>query len=482
MELLDGPIGDLAAAVRDGAADPRELVEAAVRRIETANPAVGAVVTLNPERALAKLAGGHRPTGPLAGLPYLVKDLHAEVDGLPLARGSRLFAGLPPVGTSTLVARLEAAGALVIGRTSTPEFGLNISTEPALYGPTRNPWRRERSAGGSSGGAAAAVAARMVPAAHASDSGGSIRIPAAWCGLIGLKPTRGRNPMGPYRVDDWAGLSHEHAVTRTVADSALLLSVTAGSAPGEPYPCPADLPAGETLTIGVLTEAPGGAPVEPTYVRAVRECAAVLETFGHRLVELPAVDSAARLGPVLGAVAAGHLAAAVDDLERRTGRRAGPGTVEPAVLDLIERGRAAGGLEQVRAALDLRRLAGDLAAALSGVDLVLSPTTARPAPALGELHTDRSAAELFGHIFAISPFVGVFNATGGPALSLPWGLDDAGLPIGLQVAGHPGADRDVLTVASALERTRPDLVTLTVPDPAGDLGHGVPLKVRESAP
>ncbi|MFY1695508.1 amidase [Solwaraspora sp. WMMA2101] len=461
--LLDGSVGDLVAAVLAGEVDPAELVQAAAARIEARDPGVGAVVLLDPDRALRRLRRGRRPAGPLAGLPYLVKDLHAEVDGLPLTRGSRLFAGLPPAGTSTLVARLEAAGALVIGRTSSPEFGLNISTEPVLYGATRNPWDPRRSAGGSSGGAAAAVAAGMVPAAHASDSGGSIRIPAAWCGLIGFKPTRGRNPAGPYRVDDWGGLSHEHAITRTVADSALLLAVTAGPALGEPYGVPADRAHPHPLTVGVLVDTPSGDPVAPAYRRAVDECAAALAALGHRLVPLPAVSAAGRLGPVLGTVIAGHVAAMVDDLARATGRQAGPDTVEPAVLDLIERGRRADAVTQVRATLELRRLAGELAAALAAVDLVLTPTTACPAPRLGELHTDRSAAELFQQIFTISPFVGMFNVTGGPAVSLPWGLDDDAMPVGLQLAGHPGADHTVLGVAADLERRHPDRVRLRRP-------------------
>ncbi|MDG4768096.1 amidase [Solwaraspora sp. WMMD406] len=472
-ELLDGSVRDLAAAVNGGAVDPAEIVRAAAARIEALDPGIGAVVRLDPDRALRRLRAGRRVTGPLAGLPYLVKDLHAEVDGLPLARGSRLFAGLDPAGTSTMVARLEAAGALVIGRTSSPEFGLNITTEPVLYGPTRNPWNRQRSPGGSSGGAAAAVAAGMVPAAHASDSGGSIRIPAAWCGLVGFKPTRGRNPAGPYRVDDWSGLSHEHAITRTVADSALLLSVTSGPAIGEPYPAPADHTRPRPSTIGVLVDTPSGDPVAPAYLLAVRECAAALAALGHRVVPLPAVEAAGRIGPVLGAVIAGHLAATVDDLARTTGRQAGPDTVEPAVLDLIERGRRADATSQVRATLELRRLAGELAGALATVDLVLSPTTARPAPPLGTLHTDRTATELFREIFTISPFVGMFNVTGGPALSLPWGLDDDAMPIGLQLAGHPGCDQLVLEVAAALEEAQPDRVRLRRDGRRGDDGAGV---------
>ncbi|WNV75790.1 amidase [Geodermatophilus sp. DSM 44513] len=466
MQLLDGTVAALAAAVRSGAVDAREVLEAAVRRIEERDGPLNAVVALDPEPALRRLARTGPPSGPLAGLPLLVKDLHAEVAGLPLSRGSRLFAGLPARGTSTLVARLEAAGALVLGRTNTPELGLNATTEPLLHGATVNPWRPGRSAGGSSGGAAAAVAAGMVPAAHATNSGGSTRIPAAWCGLVGLKPSRGRNPMGPFRLDDWAGLSHEHAVTRTVADSALLLSVTAGPAPGEPYALPAvppELGAPPRCRVGLLEEAPAGRPVAPAHVAAVRESAAVLDRLGHAVVPLPAIEAAAEVGPVLGRVVAGHLAAAVDALERQTGRRASPDTLEPAVLDLLQQGRRTTAAELVEAQLQVRRLALVLATAVRGVDVVLSPTTAQPAPALGELHTDRSARELFAEIFRLSPFVGVYNVTGGPGLSLPWGLDRDGLPVGVHLGAAPGADGLVLGLAAQLEAARPDRVLLRSP-------------------
>lgn len=463
MELLDGSVADLAAAVRAGHADAREVVAAACARIEERNPATGAVVALDPGPALARLDRSGPPRGPLAGLPLLVKDLHAELDGLPLSRGSRLCAGLPPLGTSTLVRRLVDAGALVIGRTNSPEFGLNISTEPVLHGPTRNPWDPGRSAGGSSGGAAAAVAAGMVPAAHSSDSGGSTRIPAAWCGLVGLKPSRGRNPMGPFRVDDWSGLSHEHAITRTVADSALILSVTSGPAPGEPYALPAVpaevLPPGR-LRVGVLTDAPGGGGVVADYVAAVHACAEVLAGLGHEVVAVPPLAPAAEVGPVLGRVIAGHLAGAVAEIEARSSRVASAETLEPAVLDLLEQGRAMSAATHVAAVGELRRLAHALAGLTAGLDVVLSPTTAQPAPPLGFLHTERPARELFAEIFRISPFVGVHNVTGGPALSLPWGLDSDGMPIRLQLGAAPGDDAVVLGLAAQLEAARPESVHL----------------------
>lgn len=453
--LLDGDVGGLVTAVRDGSVSAWEVLDAAFTRISERDGEINAVVALAADRAEAVVAAG-LPDGPLHGLPYLVKDLHADVAGLPLSRGSRLFAGTLPVGTSELVRRVEAAGAVVIGRTNSPELGLNVTTEPVLHGPTRNPHDLTRSPGGSSGGAAAAVAAGMVPAAHATDSGGSIRIPAAWCGLVGFKPTRGLNPTGPERYDDWSGLTHEHAVTRTVGDSALLLRVTAGPLGGDPYhvtpsPVLGRPTGGERLTIGLVTAPLDGAAIDGSWRAAAEAAGAALDGLGHRVVPRSLPTVAAEVGPVLAGVISGHLAGTIADLESTTDRRAGAETLEPAVLDLLERGRRASAADLARDIGRLRRLQRDLAALFDGCDLVLTPTTALPAPRLGELHTDRTAAELFADIFVLAPFTAMFNVTGGPALSLPWGRDPDGLPLGVQVAGPPGADAAVLEVAAELE-------------------------------
>ena len=383
--LLDGSIDGLVGAVRSGAVTAGEVLDAAVRRIEDRDPVLNAVVLLAVDRAQARIAAG-LPSGPLTGLPYLVKDLHADVDGLPLARGSRLFADLPPIGTSELVRRVEAAGAVVLGRTNTPELGLSITTEPVLHGPARNPYDPSRSPGGSSGGAAVAVAAGMVPAAHATDSGGSTRIPAAWCGLVGFKPTRGVNPAGPHRQSDWSGLSHEHAVTRTVADSLRLLEVTAGPLHGDAWhvAAPSDLgqPLGRRLVVGLVTEAPT-VPVHPACRAATESAATTLAELGHHIRPVTLPPAAAQLGPVLAEVIAGHLAAACADLEARTGRRASADTLEPAVLELAERGLHASAVDVLLAEDRLRRMQRDLAAFMDEVDVLLTPTTALPAPHLG---------------------------------------------------------------------------------------------------
>jgi amidase len=451
--VLDGDVAGAAAAVAHGRVSAEALVRAAIDRIAERDPAIGAVVLLDAERALDAVRAG-LPDGPLRGVPFLVKDLHAEVDGLPLSRGSRLFAGAPSPGTSTVVARLLAAGAVVLGRTNTPEFGLNVTTEPRLWGPTRNPHDPTRSAGGSSGGSAAAVAAGMVPFAHATDSGGSIRIPASWCGVVGFKPSRHLNPPGPFRHDGWDGLGHEHAITRTVRDTALLLAVTSGPSIGDAHPRPAlrsaELGLPRRLRVGLVDATADGSPVHPACLAAVVRAATALADAGHDVVPLHLPATAAELGPVLGAVIAGHVAAAVQDREAERGRPAGPDELEPAVADLVDLGRNTSATDHVRAVAALHRLGRHLAMAFSEVDVVLTPTTAQPAPPLGALHTDRSARELFSEIVRTAPFTGLFNVTGGPALSLPHG-HDRGVPVGVQIAAAQGADPTVLQVAHLLE-------------------------------
>lgn len=454
-ELFDEPLARIAAAVRR---DPRlagDLQREARRRIAARDPGLGAIV---------ELVDGEVPvsgSGALAGVPMLLKDLQADAAGLPLRRGSRMFAAAVARGDSTLVGRWRAAGAAILGRTSTPEFGLNIVTEPLSSGPTRNPWDPTRSSGGSSGGAAAAVASGMIPVAHATDSGGSTRIPAAWCGVVGFKPSRGRYPAGPHRLDDWFGMSHEHAITRTVADSRLMLDTGSGAAPGEWRSPPAPPPQTRRLKVGVLRQGPGGTPVAPGYAEAVEHAASVLASDGHDVVELRPIDAAARIGPVFGAIVAAHLARLVDGAGRASA--ADLELLEPVSRELVERGRSLTAAEAIGSLHELHALAFELAASFDGGDLVLSPTTARPAPAVGTMSTDRPARELFGEIFAISPFAAMFNVTGGPAVSLPWGLDAQGMPIGIQLGAAPGADERVLDVAERLENAHPELARLEPP-------------------
>src|SRR5512145_3285081 len=283
----------LADLVRRDQVTPRDLLEAAIERVEARNPAVNAVVIKLYDYGAKAIADG-LPDGPFRGVPFLMKDLTSPVAGIPMTRGSRFFADTPPAAAdSEHVARLKRAGLVVFGRTSTCELGLSLTCEPQLYGPTRNPWDATRISGGSSGGAAAATGARIVPIAHASDGFGSIRAPAACCGLVGLKPTRARNTMAPYAGEGLGGLSTEHAVTLTVRDSAALLDATAGPGPGDPYTAPpparpflteAGAPPGR-LRIAWTVRSPNGAPVDPVCVALVREIVTLCGQFGHEVVE-----------------------------------------------------------------------------------------------------------------------------------------------------------------------------------------------------
>src|SRR3990167_7088504 len=282
-----------AALVRTKQVTPAELVEAAIERIERVNPQLNAVVTTLYEQA-RRAAAGTLPSGPFTGGPFLLQDLVAE--------GAAFVADrYTPAEDSELVRRLRRAGLVIVGKTNTPEFGILPTTEPRLFGPTRNPWARERTAGGSSGGSAAAVAAGLVPMAHGNDGGGSIRIPASCCGLFGLKPTRARNSLGPHYGDQFSGLVCEHALTRSVRDSAALLDATAGPDLGDPYVAPpparpvraaGGAPPGRPRA-GLATGPAPGAPVHPDCAAAVREAAALCAALGHEVTEAsPGIDGA----------------------------------------------------------------------------------------------------------------------------------------------------------------------------------------------
>ena len=275
----------------------------------------------------------------MRGVPYLLKDLRADYAGVPTTAGSRFFVDNVPDHDSELVRRIKAAGLVVFGKTNTPEFGGNVSTEPVLFGPTRNPWNPERIAGGSSGGSAAAVAIGMVPAAHASDGGGSIRIPAACCGVFGLKPTRGRNPAGPVYGEAWNGLSMEHAITRTVRDSAAILDATSGPDVGDPYWAPpperpyldeVDREPG-ILKIAYSVTARSGVPVDPQYVAAVEQTAAWLEGLGHQVEETEAEYDGVELGSAITTIIGGNMMAAVRKHAVRVGRDPGEEEIERVI-------------------------------------------------------------------------------------------------------------------------------------------------------
>ena len=455
--------------VRRRDASPRELVDAAIARIEKTNPKLNAVITPLFEKARAQAASPALPDGPFRGVPFLLKDLTCHSAGDPYHAGMRLLRDLrwvEPADTH-LAARFRAAGFIFVGRTNVPELGPVPTTEPLAYGPTRNPWDPTRSPGGSSGGSAAAVASGMVPAAHANDGGGSIRIPASECGLVGLKPSRGRTSLGPDAGESWAGLTIEHVVTRSVRDTAAILDAVSGYVPGDPYTAPpparpfreeVGAPVG-SLRIGLLLAAPGRqVEVQPECVAAARDAARLLESLGHRVEEshpaaLDDPDSGAAPLTVITAWTARDLAY----WSARTGRTIGPGDVEPMIWAIAEMGRSVTGVAYIQATEKLndytRQVLGWWA---DGFDLLLTPTIPEPPPRLGEFDaTPADPLHGFARGGAFVAFTLPFNVTGQPAISLPLHWSSDGLPIGVQLVAAYGREDVLIRVAAQLEAARP---------------------------
>ncbi|MFI6946604.1 amidase [Streptomyces sp. NPDC050422] len=450
-----------AAAVRNGETDARTVTEQAIARIDEHNPRLNAVVHTRFEAARAEVAAG-LPKGPLHGVPVLVKDLGTEVEGLPATGGSRLFADATARRDSELVARYRRAGAVVLGTTNTPELGLNASTEPLLFGPTRNPWNTDRSPGGSSGGSAAAVAAGLVPVAHASDGGGSIRIPAAACGLFGLKPSRGRVSPAP-RPTTLSGLvSAHHAVTTSVRDSALLLDVVAGPMPGDAYAAPAPAaPFAELarrdpgrLRIGLLTALPDGPDVHPDCERATRAAALLCERLGHDVTEATVRYRPADVGRTSGVLMGADLVAQIDARLAELSRPLADDDIEPFTRVLYDTYRALPAADVSRALRRAQEIGWEVGAAFDRFDVLLSPTLAQPTPLLGTLDTT-DPESIYRHASVHSAFTSVYNVTGMPAMSVPFGHDGEGLPLGVQFAAPLGGEGTLLALAAQLEREAP---------------------------
>jgi amidase/6-aminohexanoate-cyclic-dimer hydrolase len=457
----------LAALVASREVTPEALLDAALARAERVNPTLNALTLLRPEAARRAIAAG-LPEGPFRGVPFLLKDLGAEARGFPSNLGSRLFADTEYDYDSEMWLRMRATGVVAFGRTTTPEGGIGPATEAAVYGgPTRNPWNPGRTAGGSSGGSAAAVAAGIVPMAHGSDGGGSIRIPASCCGLFGFKATRARFPDGPASGEGWAGMAIEGVLSRSVRDSAAMMDACAGPDLGAPYPPPpmeegyvaaSHRPPGR-LRIGVCDTSFEGRAIHPDCAEAVRRAADLLEDLGHDLVSLvPEADHAGMMRAWTGIVACGA-ALSVRRRLARLGRDLRPDDVEGVTRGAI---RYAGGIDGA-AYLDAVETAHaygrQMARAMAGVDVLLSATLAEPPAAIGRFDHRTEDYEAFrmgpDGVFAYSPFTAAFNASGQPAMSLPLHWTAEGLPIGLHLAAGFGADATLMSLAAQLEAARP---------------------------
>jgi len=442
---------------------PIELVDAAIERIDKVNPQLNAVITQMYDLA-RDIAAKDLPAGPFTGVPFLLKDLQAAYEGVRMTAGSKYLRDFAPNGDSELVRRYKRAGLIVVGKTNTPEFGILPTTEPELTGRTRNPWDTTRATGGSSGGSAAAVASGMVPMAHANDGGGSIRIPASCCGVFGLKPTRARNPLGPHFGDLFSGLVAEHAVTRSVRDSAALLDATAGPEPGDPYcvPLPTRPFVQEVgadpgkLRIAFTTTAPTGVPIHDDCVAAVRDVVKLCAGLGHEIVEAaPQINSEMLVQSFMAIWSAGN-AWMADSLSFAIDKKPTPEDFEPGTWALMEMGRQVSAPAYLLAVQTLQVYSRRIAQFMEGYDVMLTPTLAEPPLPLGSFDStpeDPMAGMRRAGLFV--PFTPICNATGQPAMSVPlyWNAD--GLPIGTHFIGRFGDEATLFRLAAQLEAARP---------------------------
>ncbi|KWX80200.1 amidase [Paenibacillus jilunlii] len=473
----------LAALVRAREVSPRELVEAAFARLDEVNPLLNAVVRTRREAALkeADAMPADDPARPFAGVPFLLKDISQAIGGEPLTSGALLLKDNIAKRDSNYVARIRAGGFIPLGHTNTPEFGLKNITEPLLHGPARNPWNTDRSPGGSSGGAAAAVASGIVPAAGASDGGGSIRIPASFTGLFGLKPTRGRTPVGPGVGRQWQGASIDFALTRSVRDSAAMLDLLQTLQPEAAFQTPLypgvyrdDLmkPLQRKLRVAYTTASPVGTPVSGEAVAAVLKTVKWLQAEGHEVEEKLSPVNGVRLMENYYTMNAGEVAAMFLSLENGLGRSIEAHEVDIVTWVLGEAGKKVSAAEFVHSLNEWDVAAAQMAGLLNRYDLYITPANADSAPEIGELtqqpeeieallHVSelpkeaqqRMIYEMFEPSLTYTPFTQLANLTGQPAMSIPLHLTPAGLPIGVQVMASKGREDLLLQLAAQLEQS-----------------------------
>ncbi len=457
---LDG-IG-LADLVRRREVSPLDLVDEAIRRLEAVDGALNSVIVRMFDHARAA-AQAPLADSPFAGVPFLMKDFLAEVAGHPMHEGSAFLEGYVPRVDSEIYRRFCRAGLITIGKTNLPEMAISPTTEPRLFGATHNPWDLSRTPGGSSGGAGAAVAARIVPMAHGNDVGGSIRGPASCCGLIGLKPSRGRITLAPLYGDLFAGYLVEGALTRSVRDTAALLDAVAGPAPGDPHPAPVPArPFAEEvgahpgrLRIGFSTVTPLGDPLDPECKVAVERAAALCEALGHDVTEAAPEFDALRLWTNFTSVLAGGVAWALADWSRRLGRPLDEDAFEPFVWAFAARGRSLSAAEHLMAVQDVQAEVRAASRFYEDHDLWLTPTMGqRPVP-LGTLVYAGDPVDLRRRAAAFNPFNYISNASGQPAMSVPLHWSAEGLPVGVMFTARLGDEATLLRLAAQLEEAQP---------------------------
>ena len=454
----------LAELVRKGEVTALELLEEAIARVERHNGKINAVVykfyDKAREGAAARRAGG----GPFEGVPFLLKDILGDCEGVPTRFASSYVPSFPSPIDCELVARYKRAGLIPFAKTNAPEFGLPPITEPRLYGPARNPWNTGRTPGGSSGGSAAAVAAGIVPLAHANDGGGSIRIPAASCGLVGLKPTRGRNSLGPNIGDVMGGLVVEHVVSRTVRDSAAALDATEGPAVGDPYFAPpkarpyaleASTGPGR-LKIAFWTRNLNGEPAHEEAARAVLGAAKLCSELGHEVEEAAPSLESEQAAPAFVTLYAAGLASNLELIRQMTGVAPSPDRVESLTLNLYETGRQVTGAQYLLAVAALQRLSRQFAQFFQEYDVWMTPALGCPPLEVGAIDFESPTASLLDErIAAFTHLNPVYNITGQPAISLPLHWTADGLPLGVLFGAKYGDEATLFRLAGQLEAAQP---------------------------
>ncbi len=455
----------LAALVAAGEIREQDIIACAEQACDLVNEDLNAIVLPMFDHARSVLHNsGTTASGRLVGAPIVMKDEYQSVAGVPTSQSARLARGWTRDYDTTIVSRYRDAGIQIVGKANLPEFGASVTTEPVLTGPANNPWDLSRNTGGSSGGSAAAVAAGIVPVAYATDGAGSIRIPASCCGVFGLKPTRGRTPTGPDGYEYWNGLCLEHAITRSVRDSAALLDATDAFERGAPYPAPAKArpflqeigrdPG--ALRIGVSVASPLGTKVDPDCVAAAENTAKLCESLGHH-VEWAAPEFDARaMVDAMGILLRVHLAVGIADMAAITGRQAGPEVVERAHWQLARKGSEISAPVFLGALETLGQIARQAARFWSEYDLWLTPTLARLPLHHGTIYADDPDAEKYiQDYFEFVPFTPLANVTGNPAMSVPLDWNGDQLPVGSHFTADFGAEDVLFRLASQLEAARP---------------------------
>ncbi|MCW9045971.1 MAG: amidase [Alphaproteobacteria bacterium] len=454
----------LAVLLDKGEISSRELLETAIERFETLNPVLNFAVERLFDQARNSVATESLAEGPFKGVPFIMKDLGGQMKGVRQTLGAKLFDHYISNVDSTQFERLRASGLNIFATTTTPEFGINFATETRLHGVTRNPWDLNRTPGGSSGGSAAALAAGVVPMAHASDGGGSIRVPAAVCGLVGLKPTRARNNPGPIFGEGWNGLAIEHALTRTVRDTAALLDCTAGPGIGDPYYAPKQerpfldevgAPTGK-LRIAVSADNPFGVKPEKSCLEAMEKTAKLCASLGHQVeVATPTVN-----GDILKranqTIVAANLCATLKAATLGRNEELQPDDVEVMTWAMHKVGEKISATDYISAVTALHGISRQVGTFFEGYDLLLTPTIAEPAPPIGHLSMMMEDGQEFGRrMFAFAPYTSLYNSTGQPAISLPLYWNEEDLPVGVQFVAKMGDEATLLRLSAQLEEALP---------------------------